>query len=292
MLRFLRDKIHVKEGNLLNVMAIIGTVMNLIFFVLQIFNIKDLREVLPVFHVYVMACQVTVIYACVKDIIKEQNAARKYLSAVVMIFIAACVIADLYIFYRARATSMVFTMTSVLVYVAASGLLAAYQVNRLASLDEATGLHNKNRCIEVLGSNRSLDEEDAVIMFDLNGLKMTNDTKGHEVGDAMISAFSTAIKNLMPQKAFLGRFGGDEFIAIVYRTDEKEIETILRNIQSRIEFVNAADPVLQISYSEGHVFSSEFPTYNYFDLLEEADKRMYKNKRHWHEQQSDSSKEE
>ena len=55
-------------------------------------------------------------------------------------------------------------------------------------------------------------------MFDLNNLKEVNDTLGHAAGDSMIANFAHILRKVVPEKDFVGRYGGDEFIAILYDT--------------------------------------------------------------------------
>jgi diguanylate cyclase (GGDEF)-like protein len=61
------------------------------------------------------------------------------------------------------------------------------------------------------------------IMFDLNNLKRANDTYGHAVGDQLITNFARLLRNAIPAKDFVGRYGGDEFIAIITQTTKKSL---------------------------------------------------------------------
>ncbi|MFR3339935.1 MAG: GGDEF domain-containing protein [Lachnospira pectinoschiza] len=83
-----------------------------------------------------------------------------------------------------------------------------------AYLDAHTGLPNKSRCEEVFHDLRFLDRNVACIMFDLNNLKIANDTLGHSVGDQLIVNFANILRNVIPSKEFVGRYGGDEFVAV------------------------------------------------------------------------------
>ena len=60
-------------------------------------------------------------------------------------------------------------------------------------------------------------------MFDLNNLKTVNDTMGHSAGDQLIINFAKLLRSVIPEKDFVGRYGGDEFIAVIYHTSEAEI---------------------------------------------------------------------
>ena len=64
-----------------------------------------------------------------------------------------------------------------------------------AYLDAHTGLPNKSRCEEVFHDLRFLDRNVACIMFDLNNLKIANDTLGHSVGDQLIVNFANILRN-------------------------------------------------------------------------------------------------
>ena len=55
----------------------------------------------------------------------------------------------------------------------------------------------------------------AVLYLDLDRFKQVNDTLGHPVGDELIRQFTQRIKNIIDQKNFMARVGGDEFTIIV-----------------------------------------------------------------------------
>lgn len=84
-------------------------------------------------------------------------------------------------------------------------------------LDEATGLPNKNKCEELLNAPKPVpaDAFAAVCVFDLNNLRIINNTMGHEMGDAYIRSFADQLYQAIPDDQFAGRDGGDEFIAII-----------------------------------------------------------------------------
>ena len=121
------------------------------------------------------------------------------------------------------------------------------------------------------------------MMFDLNGLKRINDTRGHEVGDRLISGFAKVFRQSMPSQAFLGRYGGDEFIAVLRKCDEDMAGKILADIASEVEKHNAVNVDLPISYSVGYAISDAYPECTMLMLLEEADYQMYRDKRAYYE---------
>ena len=84
-------------------------------------------------------------------------------------------------------------------------------------LDEATGLPNKNKCEEVL--EQPVPGTDgpglAVCSFDLNNLRTINNNCGHEKGDEYIRAFAQLLRKVVPESCFVGRNGGEEFLAVL-----------------------------------------------------------------------------
>jgi len=61
----------------------------------------------------------------------------------------------------------------------------------------------------------------SVIMFDLDHFKAVNDNYGHDAGDAVLSAFAKIIKKEARSVDIIGRFGGEEFMALLSETDTK-----------------------------------------------------------------------
>ena len=74
-----------------------------------------------------------------------------------------------------------------------------------AYTDAHTGLPNKSACKELLGNKEIISEPTACIMFDLNNLKTVNDTMGHSAGDQLILNFARLLRNVIPEKDFVGR---------------------------------------------------------------------------------------
>ena len=56
---------------------------------------------------------------------------------------------------------------------------------------------------------------------------------GHSAGDQLILNFAKLLCSVIPEKDFVGRYGGDEFIAVIYHTSEAEIKEILKIIVKR-----------------------------------------------------------
>ena len=147
-----------------------------------------------------------------------------------------------------------------------------------AYTDAHTGLPNKSACKELLGNKEIISEPTACIMFDLNNLKTVNDTMGHSAGDQLIMNFSKLLRSVIPEKDFVGRYGGDEFIAVIYHTNEAEIKEILKGLYREKDRLNSCENQLPIDYACGWALSSDDMACTMQMLLDDADAYMYKNK--------------
>lgn len=145
-------------------------------------------------------------------------------------------------------------------------------------LDEATGLPNKNKCEEILAQEQPVSAEApvAVCVFDLNNLHTVNNNFGHEKGDEYIRSFARQLGCVASETCFVGRDGGDEFIAVLWDADRAAVESCLARVRANVNKYSEAHPDMPISYAVGYALSSDFdepPTMR--ELFSQADKNMY-----------------
>lgn len=166
-------------------------------------------------------------------------------------------------------------------YVAASRIAKANKVlKQKAYLDIHTGLPNKSRCEELLQdpSFISPEEPTGCLVFDLNNLKTVNDSLGHSAGDVLIANFARILRNTIPSMDFVGRCGGDEFLVILYHTDETQILGHLDVLKEEIERFNQYGKHTPISYAFGWAVSTAYKECTLRTLFDKADHYMYQNK--------------
>ena len=72
-------------------------------------------------------------------------------------------------------------------------------------IDGATGLPNRNKCDELLSQPDAAPEDIGVCSFDLNNLRIINNSMGHEAGDEYIRRFAVCLRASMPAEQFVGR---------------------------------------------------------------------------------------
>lgn len=145
-------------------------------------------------------------------------------------------------------------------------------------LDEATGLPNKNKCEEILGQEHPVSAEApvALCVFDLNNLHTVNNRFGHEKGDEYIRSFAHQLGRVASETCFVGRDGGDEFIAVLWDADRAAVESCFARVRANVNEYSEAHPDMPISYAVGYALSSDFdepPTMR--ELFSQADKNMY-----------------
>ncbi|MEQ1823764.1 MAG: GGDEF domain-containing protein [Fimbriimonadaceae bacterium] len=92
------------------------------------------------------------------------------------------------------------------------------KAEKSAQTDHLTNLGNR-AAFEFFGEAilqrvRYGDGPYCVTMFDLDNFKKINDTHGHAAGDAVLNHFAGFLKKAFPRPAFVGRFGGDEFVVV------------------------------------------------------------------------------
>ncbi len=148
-----------------------------------------------------------------------------------------------------------------------------------AYLDLHTGLPNKSKVEELLHNVEFLKVPTACVMFDLNNLKIVNDTMGHSVGDQLIMNFARLLRDCTDPKDFVGRFGGDEFVAFLYDTSEEGIQEFLDKLKKEVELFNLYGKNVKISYASGWALSSNYNNCTLRTLFDRADRYMYENKR-------------
>jgi len=105
--------------------------------------------------------------------------------------------------------------------------------------DFLTKLYNKRALDEFMKIKESeftrYDHNYSIIMFDLDLFKKVNDTYGHDAGDAVLSAFAKILKSASREVDIVGRFGGEEFMAILSETGSKGGAVFAEKVRRHVE---------------------------------------------------------
>ena len=153
---------------------------------------------------------------------------------------------------------------------------------RFVSLHDAlTKLYNRNYFEEEM---KRLDKRRsgavAIVVFDLDGLKMVNDTLGHEQGDRMLVVAARILQRAFRDGDVVARIGGDEFAALLEDASEELMGQVRERIRQSTELANRQQPdevALPISLSMGYALSVGSGT-PMRELFRQADNSMYREK--------------
>jgi diguanylate cyclase (GGDEF)-like protein len=101
--------------------------------------------------------------------------------------------------------------------------------------DVLTGVLNRKALMERIDDYNNKNKSLGIIMIDIDNFKIINDTYGHLVGDQILKEFSAIISNTIRKSDFVGRYGGEEFLAVIPDLDVVEVKTIAERIRKNIE---------------------------------------------------------
>ncbi|MEW5785059.1 MAG: PAS domain S-box protein [Bacillota bacterium] len=152
------------------------------------------------------------------------------------------------------------------------------QLRYLSLHDQLTGLYNRTFFeaeLKRLDGSRSYPI--TIISADLDGLKLVNDTIGHIQGDQQLIACAGVLRDSIRGSDILARVGGDEFTAILPRTDDKTGEKISGRIRENIALYNEKHAEFPLSLSLG-VATIESGETSLNELFKRADDLMYRDK--------------
>jgi diguanylate cyclase (GGDEF)-like protein len=111
-------------------------------------------------------------------------------------------------------------------------------LERLARVDVLTGLSNRRdieeTLIGALSAARRHHSNLAILLIDIDHFKRVNDTRGHQTGDAVLTATGHALKMALRTEDSVGRWGGEEFLAVLPNTDADGTLIIAERLRAHV----------------------------------------------------------
>ncbi len=157
-----------------------------------------------------------------------------------------------------------------------------HKLERIAYVDDLTGLYNRRgfnlfadkHWLQAMCTNQSL----LLFSIDMDGLKIINDTCGHDAGDNALIDVAEILRNVFRGSDIIGRLGGDEFAALVMQSGWDCADRLIQRLQHTTNIWNLkSSRKMPLSFSIG-VAAYDGGETTLQKLMFQADKEMYKNK--------------
>ena len=146
------------------------------------------------------------------------------------------------------------------------------KLKKLSFVDQLTGAYNRHK-LEEISINNKLNDFDKPVSFailDIDFFKKINDTYGHDMGDIVLRSLVDIVKEYLNDKSYIIRWGGEEFVLVLYNYDEYSAYNLVDSIRKHVE--NMVIDTCRITISAGVV---DYTSSNYNDTINKADKALY-----------------
>jgi diguanylate cyclase (GGDEF)-like protein len=152
-----------------------------------------------------------------------------------------------------------------------------------ATTDPLTGIMNRRALLSALDMEQTRSGRHgypmSLLMLDVDHFKAINDQFGHAMGDRVLASLGRLLVNQLRNIDFVGRWGGEEFVAVLSGADERSAHVIAERIRSAVEKMEVSDEkrgAIPVRVSIG--IACLQPNDATRDLIERADRAMYQAK--------------
>ena len=262
--------------------------------VLQFTGVADFFQTIIIFHVSVLAAMVIVITICLIEIIKYRYRESFVLAQALGVLIIGSM-AGIWQLYRNTTTANI----GICVQIGIIGFEVVMAVDsiqnfnryeeevrekryyeKLAYIDALTNGQNRNAYMDrVFELSRSSTRSHKIyyVLFDMNNLKVINDTYGHATGDDAIRRTYQSLVKAFGRYGDCYRIGGDEFAVIMDSCDSDDFGAAYKSLEHEIEMNNReVDYILSIA--GGYAVCEPDDEISFEALMKQADRMLYCNK--------------
>lgn len=143
--------------------------------------------------------------------------------------------------------------------------------------DHLTGLYNKGKYLSMIEDTYLNQDSIAIFNFDVNNLKVMNDTYGHEAGDKLLIKAANSIRKVTSNRVHGYRMGGDEFLMVACNVSTEETQTLLERWEKELDRLNTPEDGIHCVIAVGVAYGKK--EYNLPELMKTADQLMYEDKK-------------
>jgi diguanylate cyclase (GGDEF)-like protein len=153
----------------------------------------------------------------------------------------------------------------------------------MATRDELTGLHNRRKMDELLlreiAYAKRYGDPLSLMMMDIDYFKSVNDTYGHHSGDHYLVEFAKVLQNEVRLVDFVGRWGGEEFIILLPKTNVEQAKELAERLRYAVELmrIESGRGLISRTVSIG-ITSVQAVKMDVDDIIRQADEAMYRAK--------------
>ena len=155
---------------------------------------------------------------------------------------------------------------------------------QMATIDELTLISNRRGFVSLsehtLNISRRKQIPITLLLFDLNQFKQINDQHGHHESDHALKIFSQVLLDTFRDSDVIGRWGGDEFVALLTDTTSDHVDQVLSRFQTNINEANRdMNKPYHIDFSVGRAYFDHKSELSLDDMIKQADAKMYESKK-------------
>lgn len=153
------------------------------------------------------------------------------------------------------------------------------KIEYAATHDGLTGLLNRE---EILNKGEVILKNNincSIILIDIDYFKLINDNYGHAAGDYVLKSISSIMKDIISQSGYIARFGGEEFLIIIYDCSYNEVKKIAEKLRAYVEKYKFKfdAKIIDITVSLG-IYNCCIKDKNFYNSIKFADEALYMSK--------------
>lgn len=255
--------------------------------VLQLLGIKDYYDFVPIIYVLCSASAISILGTVFYEWYKFKDKKLKILVISITILCFGIIGDVIFMYFQIHSfifwikiSYILFLIIQILNIVNAIKVIMSENIKinllkEIAYKDMLTGINNRTAYVDKVNAiKKSLNSKYlfGIIVFDVNNLKVINDTLGHDEGDRIIKYTAKIISSIF-SKDNVYRIGGDEFVVILEDSEYYKHIELMNNIKCKLSKLDDISIACGLAIYDSNIDKS------YEDVFNRADNNMYVNKK-------------